>query len=124
MFDFYFEFWKNIFNIRGTISRKDYWLTVLINAVGFFVVMFIAGLLTSVLVHISEEVAGVVFGIIYIGLLVALIIGALTMTIRRLHDANFSGKFALMGFVPILYLALLVMVCLPSVYENNVHRIK
>ena len=92
---FYTDFWKNYLNFSGKTGVKDYWLTVLINVI------------ISCVLCIFFPLA-VLFGL-------AALIPGIAMCIRRLRDGGFSPLLILVVFIPFIgWLALLVMLCLPS----------
>lgn len=48
----------------------------------------------------------------------ALLVPSIAISVRRLHDAGFSGWLYLLSFVPCVGLAVLVLLCLPSKPEG------
>ena len=55
--------------------------------------------------------------------ILANIVPLLSMTWRRLHDAGYTGVFALNLFVPLGIIVLIGFICLPSQFESNPYRI-
>ncbi|MCR4662579.1 MAG: DUF805 domain-containing protein [Endomicrobiaceae bacterium] len=87
---------KHFFDFNGTEGRKVYWLFVLNN----FIVSFLLGLISSTLSYIFS---------------IVVLLPALGILVRRLHDAGFSGWWALLLLVPgIGWIAIVILACLPS----------
>lgn len=87
---------KHFFDFNGKEGRKVYWLFVLNN----FIVSFILGLISSTLSYIFS---------------IVVLLPALGILVRRLHDAGFSGWWALLLLVPVVgWIAVVILACLPS----------
>ncbi len=85
----YLNFWRNYFNFSGRASRRDYWMTVLIN--------FGA---TLILALIAATIHPLTF--LYYLYLVACILPMISLAIRRLHDIGRSGWWVLIDLIPIV----------------------
>jgi len=93
---------KHFFDFSGKEGRKVFWLFVL-NCV---IISFILGILSGILSILS--ILSTIFSI-------AIILPSLGILVRRLHDAGFSGWWALLLLVPVLGLiAIIILACLPS----------
>lgn len=109
-------FTKKYFKISGRATRAEYWWFQL------FILLVILTLSISSDLTQSDFLYGVMgFFCIFI------IIPAICVLIRRLHDAGFSGWFALLSFIPYLGgIALLVMTLWKSDNDNkwglNLHK--
>ena len=87
---------KHYFDFSGKEGIKTFWLFVL-NVV---VIGFILGLISSILSSIFS---------------IAMILPGLGILVRRLHDAGFSGWWALLLLVPVIGLiAVIILACLPG----------
>lgn len=87
---------KHFFDFTGKEGRKVYWLFVL----NCFIVSFILGLISSTISYIFSLVV---------------LLPSLGILVRRLHDAGFSGWFALLLLVPFVgWIAVVILACLPS----------
>lgn len=87
---------KHFFDFNGKEGRKVYWLFVL----NCFIVSFILGLISSTISYIFSLVV---------------LLPSLGILVRRLHDAGFSGWFALLLLVPVIgWIAVVILACLPS----------
>lgn len=102
----------------GVASVAEYWWFVLFNAILGGVLYFLAIVLAigAAAGGGDEEAAGVSGGIVLLilGLYgLAVLLPNLGLTIRRLHDAGYSGFFVLLNFVG-LSIVTLVLCILPS----------
>jgi len=110
MIEAYKKFLRNYTNFSGRSTRSDYWWVVLANFLIGFVIGFVGGLtgadkLVTVLTTVYE---------------LAIIVPAIALVIRRLHDINKSGWYYFMILIPIVgWIIVLVYLCTPSVNENN-----
>ena len=86
---------KHFFDFSGKEGRKVFWLFVL-NVV---IIGFVLGLISSILSTIFS---------------IAMILPGLGILVRRLHDAGFSGWWALLLLIPVIGLiAVIILACLP-----------
>ena len=87
---------KHFFDFSGKEGRKVFWLFVL----NVIIIGFVLGLISSILSSIFS---------------IAMILPGLGILVRRLHDAGFSGWWALLLLVPAIGLiAVIILACLPS----------
>ena len=96
----------------GRARRSEYWLFFVFYIAISFVMGFVDGILGT-----YDEVSGygVLGGITVLGLLLP----SIAVLVRRLHDINKSGWWALMSLVPILNLILLVFCCMDGTKGEN-----
>ena len=87
-------------DFTGRASRPEYWWFVL------FVI--IASLVLSMIWTPLS-------GLFYLGMIVPM----LSVAARRLHDTDRSGWFQLIGFIPLIGLALLYFLALPAKNPNR-----
>ncbi len=93
-------FYKNYVKFDGRSSRSEYWWPQL-----YFILLYVVILAGSVL---GETIGGILA--LIIGLIIlASIIPAISVTIRRLHDNDKSGWFFLLTLVPIVSLYILYL---------------
>jgi uncharacterized membrane protein YhaH (DUF805 family) len=96
---------KRSFEISGRSRRREYWAFQLVWVISLMLVSF-------TLASGSKALLGL--------LVIAGLIPAITVTIRRLHDINRSGWWILVSFVPIVGgLVLLVFTLLPGTQGMN-----
>ena len=107
----FYEFWGNYANFRGRTARADFWLTnVFLSLVSFLYFIPVVALpllgCYSTAVTVISFAAAIVFGL-------AIVVPALSITVRRLHDTGKSGLWILVSLVPfvgsIILLVLLVL---------------
>ena len=112
------EFFKKYFTFSGRTDRKTFWLTVLGVAILYAILAFIIGLIGS---NAGEGTTLNTIMVVLLWILeLGIVIPALALDIRRLHDINKSGWWVLISLVPAVGgIILLVFFCLPSVNEGN-----
>ena len=119
----YIAMWKNYANFNGRTSVRSYWFAALGNFIVAILLAIIFGLLLFIGITISDTIGSVItiLAIIaYTVYVIALIIPGISITVRRLHDAGFSGLMFLINFVPSVgQVALIVFCCLPSVEKDD-----
>ncbi|MGO1515998.1 MAG: DUF805 domain-containing protein [Arthrobacter sp.] len=116
------RFFKKYATFSGRASRSEFWFFALFNAIVYTVFYGLAigfGLAGSDPVT-GEMGAGGAIPSLVIGLYgLAIIIPSIALSVRRLHDGNFSGFLYLLILVPILGgLVVLVLMIMPSVPEG------
>jgi uncharacterized membrane protein YhaH (DUF805 family) len=79
---------KHYFDFSGRASRQEYWMFVLFYIIVSIVVSMIA---TATEIYFLETIFAL-----------ALLLPALGISVRRLHDVNKSGWWVLLGLIPIL----------------------
>lgn len=82
----------NLFNLSGRIGRAEIWLRAVAYSVAFFLVLLIAAATGS---------DGLTMLITIIGY-VALFLLSLSANFKRWHDRGKSGKWVLIGLIPII----------------------
>jgi len=114
-------FWKRAFDYKGVISRKDFFLTMAVNMITFILINLTALLFAwgdagneGLLLTLGRMVAYV--GVAYI---ILQIVPLCSMVIRRLHDHNGKWWYILLGVNPVGLVALIALLCLGTVKENN-----
>lgn len=107
----YFDAMRRYATFSGRSTRAQYWLFTLI----MFLFLCVAFALDVALGNADEDVL-VVTGIVYL----AHFIPTLAVTVRRLHDADHSGWWMLIAFVPLVGLiVMLIFLCTPSTPGAN-----
>ena len=92
------SFWKNYATFKGRARRSEYWFIqlflVLTNLAAFFIDLALLG---GDLERIMAMGGGGIVGLVWI---LATIVPALAVLIRRLHDTDKSAWWVLIGLVP------------------------
>lgn len=116
------RFFKKYATFSGRASRSEYWWWTLVSVGVSIILNIIIGASTSATTTASSFSStqapgpGATLGaILLVVWALATIIPSLALTVRRLHDGNFSGWLVLIALVPFLgALALLVFMILPA----------
>ena len=93
-------------SFKGRINRRIYWFCI----VSITVVILASGAFTDFLEGWSSLSPAEYIVSFWIPVLSALFV-FLTVTVKRLHDTNRSGVYALMVLIPIIGLVYLLVVC-------------
>jgi uncharacterized membrane protein YhaH (DUF805 family) len=112
------SFWSNYANFKGRARRSEYWYVQL-----FLVLTNLAAAVID-LVLMDYDVdrflangGGGIVGLIWI---VATIVPALAVLIRRLHDTSRTGWWALIGLIPVVGgIVILVFTVMDSTAGEN-----
>ena len=109
--DYLKDFWRDIVNIEGKITGKDFLITYL--------------LLTLVSVILIVSIIGILLLPVYF---IVCLVGIPAMAIRRLNDMGKSRWFIILLFIPFLVniIFLIYLCCSPSktVAENENEEVK
>ena len=93
---------KQYFDFNGREGRKVFWLFTL----NMFIINLILGAISA--------------GILSMLISIAILLPSLGLSIRRLHDINFSGWWILIGFIPLIgAIVLIILACLPGTAGEN-----
>ncbi|MGM9926617.1 MAG: DUF805 domain-containing protein [Bacillus sp. (in: firmicutes)] len=106
----YLKVLKNYVEFSGRARRKEYWMFALINAI------------ILLCINLTENFVGVTSSIVIISLVynTAVLIPSIAVTVRRLHDAGFSGWVALIILIPVLgWIAIIIFMLLDSAEGSN-----
>ena len=96
---YYTDVLKNhYFDFDGRATRKQFWMFVLINFILAFLIGFVARL------FLGDQ--SVVMSNLYS---LAMILPALGISVRRLHDVGKSGWWILIGLIPIVGWIILIV---------------
>lgn len=114
-----------IFNFSGRASRSEYWWFFLLG----FIISIVTLLIDSKTILAFLLANGGVFDIPQISTLglttpwvwLVLSIPMISLSVRRLHDAGFSGFWFLLSFIPLGGLVLMILYMLPSQNTTTHH---
>ncbi|HDD9786725.1 TPA: DUF805 domain-containing protein [Escherichia coli] len=104
----YLSVLKNYVGFSGRARRKEYWMFTLINAI------------VGAIINVIQLILGLELPYLSMLYLLATFLPVLALAIRRLHDTDRSGAWALLFFVPfICWLVLLVFFCTEGTSGSN-----
>ncbi len=93
------SFWSNYTNFKGRARRSEYWfIQLFLIATNIAVAVVDLALMNGDVERFIANGGGGIVGLIWI---LTTIVPALAVLIRRLHDTNRSGWWALIGLVPV-----------------------
>ena len=108
--NYYMESWRRFGDFRGRSSRSAYWWAVLVHAVVFIV---LDGIFVAILdIPSDQNGPETVYLVGFFGVSIAL-------GVRRLHDIGRSGKWLLIGLIPLANLVLLYWFVQPSSAQTS-----
>ena len=99
---------EKYFFFEGRSTREEYWMFQLVH-LGIFSLV-----LTADLILFGKPALVILY-------VIATIVPNLTLSIRRLHDLDFSGWWLLIGFIPFGKLGLYIMFAFKGSPEDNVY---
>lgn len=102
--NWYLKVLREYFNFEGRARRKEYWMFVLFNIIiswGLYGLSFALGSSTL-------YILAMIYGFL-------VMIPGLAVTVRRLHDAGYSGWYVLVLLIPIIgAFWLIILTCFDS----------
>jgi uncharacterized membrane protein YhaH (DUF805 family) len=102
---YYVDVMKKYAVFNGRARRKEYWMFVLFNLIFLIVAMILDNIL-------GTKISGLPYGLIYCLYAVAIIVPALAVSIRRLHDIGKSGWYIFVNLIPLAgFIWYLVLLC-------------
>lgn len=109
--DHFLEAWRNYANFEGRSTRSDYWYFNLFNGLICLALQFVdAGIMFSVMDKGLSPYNPLMYGLCSIVYGLATFIPSFSLTVRRLHDVGNSGWFMLVGVLPPIIAALIIVV--------------
>jgi uncharacterized membrane protein YhaH (DUF805 family) len=111
-------FWSNYRNFKGRARRSEYWfIQFFLVATNLAAAAIDLALMDGDVDRFIANGGGGIVGLIWI---LATIVPALAVLVRRLHDTDRSGWWALIGFVPIIgTIAILIFTVTDSTQGEN-----
>lgn len=111
--NWYLNVLKNYATFTGRARRKEYWMFTLFNVIAVIILSILDGILGLVS---YETGLGILSGLYSL----AVLLPSLAVLVRRLHDTDRSGWWALIGLIPLIgTIVLLVFTCLDSKSGDN-----
>ena len=111
--NWYIDVLKKYAVFSGRARRKEYWFFFLFN----LIISIILNLIDNATGTFDPETGVGILGTIY---LLAVLIPAIAVTVRRLHDTGRTGWWILISFIPLIgAIVLLVFLVFDSEPESN-----
>jgi uncharacterized membrane protein YhaH (DUF805 family) len=108
--NYYIGVWKKFAEFSGRAGRAEYWWFFLVN---LLIVTALSMLDAGLAMAMGADTA--TFSILVPIYSLAVLIPALAVTVRRLHDTNHSGWWVLLSLIPLIGpLVLLIFLILPG----------
>ncbi len=99
----------NYANFKGRARRQEYWMFAFIN----LIIILILNTIDRVAFSADMAILSSIYGL-------AILIPGIAVAVRRLHDTDRSGWWALLGLIPIVgTIILIVMMCFDSTSGTN-----
>lgn len=117
IFELYKQFWKKCVVFKGCASRREYWMTVLMNMIINLILFAI-----SMLGQFYFMPLWYIMRIVILSYWMASFVAGTALCTRRLHDTGRSGHWQWLNLTIYGSIAVLVFICQKSKYENNKYR--
>lgn len=116
---------NNYANFTGRARRREYWMFTLVNTIISFLLYLLVAVFAIPSLLASQDSGNItptpliLLGI-YMIYILAILVPGLAISVRRLHDAGYSGWMFLVTFVPIIgSIGLLVLMVQDSKPGDN-----
>ncbi len=110
--NYYLAVLKKYAVFSGRAQRAEYWYFVLFNLIIQIALTVVVGVLGEAVATIGS-IALLIYGL-------AILLPAIGVTIRRLHDTNRSGWWLLIAFIPLIgIIVLIVFLATDSIVGEN-----
>ena len=100
---------QHYFDFNGRARRKEYWMFTLVNIVISIALTVIFGMISAKLLPLANLYS------------LAVLLPALGVTVRRLHDIGKSGWMILIGLIPLVGLYLIYLLAKDSDPGQNAY---
>lgn len=127
--DWFTKCLRNYINFDGRARRAEFWSFQLCYWGIFVLGVCILGVLFAFFLDqpLEEAADGIMFFIVMLYLLlfiwgvftILMFIPMLSVAVRRLHDVNLSGFWLLLHFIPVGSIAVWIMFCINTKFEEN-----
>ncbi len=107
---------KRYADFSGRSRRKEYWMWTLGVVIVYVVLAVLGGAFSG---GGEAGLMGGIFGILLLLFWLAILVPAIAVTIRRLHDTDRSGWWILINLIPFGGIVLLVFMCLDGTPGDN-----
>jgi uncharacterized membrane protein YhaH (DUF805 family) len=106
----YLQAWQRFAEFSGRSRRLEYWVFLLIHTV----ILLVLCLAIGVFGLMKHPLVGAFCAFLAAAYFLAALIPSLAAAVRRLHDTGRSGWWVLLGLIPIVDIALLVLLALDT----------
>lgn len=106
---------KRYADFKGRSRRKEYWMFQL----GIFLAYIVAAVFIAIVGAVLGETASGIVTLPLFLVILGIIVPALAVTVRRLHDQDKSGWWILINIIPFGGIVLLVFMCLEGTNGTN-----
>jgi uncharacterized membrane protein YhaH (DUF805 family) len=110
-------FWTRWNDFNGLSSRAEFWPAFIIFIIPIIGLQVYYEYLSQSTRWNEEQVIIVLSLLMFYCIIV--FIPVISLKARRLHDANYSGYWLMLSFIPFIGLILLILLALPSVHSGN-----
>ena len=90
--------WAVCFSFSGRINRKTYWLKGILLPISIFIGLLVA----SIVAGEFSKVAGYILSLPVLVVILAQIVIAIAVPVKRLHDRNKTGWWILTIYIPVI----------------------
>lgn len=95
------RFFRKYATFTGRASRSEYWWVALLNGVVVAVLLIPAAIYAANTgAALGQGLVGALLQLLLMVYLLGTIVPSIAVTVRRLHDANFSGWLVLLHLIP------------------------
>ncbi|MEI9933246.1 MAG: DUF805 domain-containing protein [Rhizomicrobium sp.] len=106
-------------DFEGRAPRSEFWFFRLFVALSLLGVFLLMALVAGITPDNEGGIQGVLFGVLFLALILGTFLPDLAVTVRRLHDRDYSGWWILIAFVPFGGLVLLIWFCTRGTEGEN-----
>lgn len=115
------RFFRKYTTFVGRASRSEYWWVALLNVVVITVLLLPAIIYAaSVDAALGQGLVGALLQLLLMVYLLGTIVPSIAVTVRRLHDANFSGWLVLVHLIPSLGTLIVAILALLPTNPNGI----
>jgi uncharacterized membrane protein YhaH (DUF805 family) len=109
----YRQTWKKSFDYKTRSSRKEYWTF-------FFITLGVVITFSFVMINIDSFVISSILAMLLTIVFLCMVAANIALSVRRLHDIDFSGWWYFITFIPLVgLLFLIVTALLPGTPSDN-----
>ncbi|AQW20773.1 DUF805 domain-containing protein [Lentilactobacillus curieae] len=116
----YKEFWTKMFVFNAKATRKQYWISIIINAIVVGLVSLVTGDYKYVGTETTQAFTEHNYSLVFSIFLLLVWIAEFTIRARRLHDSGHSNWWILLYMIPLIgWIWLFILLVMPSKDDNR-----